>query len=143
MQLQRDWGTFIPGRVAIEGSFRINGTSDPDDIRDGNTGFIASVVRTSAGLFTVTLDCKSGDIPEKPVTEEAWVNPVDATQVLVTNCAVVADTWSQATKSFQILCTLIADTGASAYFDPLPGDPDDNSRVCFRIVGSLLGIGKD
>jgi hypothetical protein len=38
------------GRIFVPGSFRTDGTNDPDDVR--GDGF--SVVRTSAGLYTIT-----------------------------------------------------------------------------------------
>jgi hypothetical protein len=131
-------GSLIRKRVEIEGSFLVNGSSDPDGIRDGNTNTIESVVLTSTGLFTVTLaeHILADFIPSQWITEEAWLNPVDATPVLVCACGVVEGSWDQAARTFQILTTKVADTGASAYFDPAPENPDDNSRVCFRLVGT-------
>jgi hypothetical protein len=134
-------GGFYPRKLEMEGSFRVNASSDPDDIRDGNTNLI-SVVRVSAGLFRVTI-AERFALPVKCVTEEAWLNPVDATPVLVCSCAVVADSYSPVTRTFDILCTKVADVGASAYFDPAPADPDDNSRIGFRMAGSLSPVGTD
>ena len=133
----------VPQRVCLEGSFLVNGTSDPDGIRDFNTNLIDTVVRTSAGLFTVTLaDYARPWIPAQ-INGKAFIMPVDATPVLVCACQVVEGSWSPVTRSFQILTTVVADTGASAYFDPAPGDPDDNSRICFEIVGSISPTGQD
>lgn len=133
----------VPQRVCLEGSFLINGTSDPDGIRDFNTNLIDTVVRTSAGLYTVTLaDYARPWIPAQ-INGNAYIMPVDATPVLVCSCQVVEGSWSPVTRSFQILTTKVADVGASAYFDPAPADPDDNSRVCFQIIGSMSPAGQD
>lgn len=138
------FGVSYPGEVLLKGSFLINGTSDPDGIRDGNTNMISSVVRNSAGLFTVTFaDFARNLLCDQPVTENAWLNPNDATPTLVCACGVVDGSYNRTTRSFQILTTKVADVGAAAYFDPAPADPDDNSRVCFEISGSILPIGKD
>jgi hypothetical protein len=140
--LQKHWGTFIPGEVTLKGSFRTNVTDPPDAIRDGNTNVIESVERDSAGLFTVTL-ADNIQVPELPITMKAWVNPPDASFTLVCDAVVLEDSWSQADKSFQIQVRMVGDTGASAYFDPAAADPDDLSRVCFEICGSFMGIGTD
>lgn len=140
--LTPDWGGYLNGMITLEGSFLINGSSAPDGVRDGNTNTF-TVARDSAGLFTVTFADHLPYMPEKMVTELAWLNPVDSTPVLVCACGVVEGSYSQANRSFKILCTKVADVGASAYFDPAPADPDDNSRVCFTLRGSCLAIGTD
>jgi hypothetical protein len=128
--------------LAIAGSFRINGTTTPDDIRDGGSNQIRSVTRVSAGLFEVTI-AERWPLPVENVLEDAWLQPVDATPVKVLTCAVVADSYSPVTRKFQILTTLVANTAASAYFDPLPDDPEDNCRVCFRLEGSQSPVGRN
>jgi len=125
----------------MEGSFVPDGTNDPSDIRDGGSGLI-SVAYVSAGLFRVTIGERFA-LPEECVTEEAWINPVDATPVLVCECAVVEGSYDPVARTFDILCTKVADTGASAYFDPAPSNPDTGSRVGFRMAGSLSPVGRN
>lgn len=63
MRTNEERGTYSqPGIVHIYGSFQTNGSSAPTVIRDGNarliygSGSLGSVVRTSAGLYTITFD---------------------------------------------------------------------------------------
>ena len=142
MQPYPSVGGWYNSPFEMEGSFLVNGTSNPDGIRDGNSNQIASVVRESAGLFTVTI-AERWALPEQCVTEEAWISPVDATPVTVCACGIGEGAYDPAARTFQILCTTVADTGQSAYFDPAPGDPDDNSRIGFRLKGAMNPMGVD
>lgn len=132
MQLQKYWGTYIPARVAFEGSFRIDGTDDPDDIRDGNTNMIESVEREDVGLFTVTL-AEGFPIPEKLVTEDAFLSQTVA-PTADAEAVIVLDSYSQSTRSFQVQVRTVAGVAT---------DADDNDRVGFVLVGSVQGIGTD
>ncbi len=127
--------------IEIMGSFLVNGTSTPDGLRDGKTAAF-TVAYTSAGLFTVTLTGTHA-LPLRNVIEMASVSPVDATAVLAVTCGIVEGSYSSVTRTFQIICTLVADTGASAYFDPTASNPDDNSRISFLLKGSLSSAGTD
>ena len=133
----RHGATLVREQVELIGSFIPDGTDPPTGVRDGNTNAI-SVAYTSTGLYTVTIaDWVPGDfVPSEWITEQAWVNPVDATPVLVVTAGIVEGSWDQGDRTFQILCTLVGDTGASAYFDPAPSPPDAGSRVCFKLVGT-------
>ncbi len=134
MRLQPDWGTYIPGLVTLEGSFRVNGTSDPDDIRDGHTNVISSVLLTSTGLFTVTFD--SGfPIPEKLVSWNVNISQGVAPGAETSFAYLVVDSYSQVTRSFQIQIT-DGDT-------PAANDPVDNDCVSFMLRGSVTSAGTD
>lgn len=141
MKTEQEHGGYGKGVLRIYGSFQINGTSNPDVIRDGNTNLIESVVRDSAGLFTVTLR-EGATLPARCVTEDAWPSPI-GTPVKVVTCGIVVGSYSQATRSFQVQTNIVASTAYSAYTDPAVGDPDDNSRVNFELVGSRLSVGTD
>ncbi len=134
MRLQPDWGTYIPGLMTLEGSFRINGTSDPDDIRDGRTNLILSVVRVSAGLFTVTYDT-GFPIPEKLVSWHVNISQGVGPGVETSFAQLVVDSYSQVTRSFQIQIT-DGDT-------PAANDPVDNDMVSFMLRGSVTSAGTD
>lgn len=131
--LKQFWGTYITAEVTIHGSFRINGQLTPDDIRDGNTNVIKSVVRDSAGLFTVTFD-DNIQVPEKLVDEGADIQQAAAPTNLA-RAHIVRDSWSMAGKSFKVAVRKVTDNTAS--------DADDNDRVTFRVTGSFMGIGVD
>jgi hypothetical protein len=141
MKTEREAGGYARQVIRLMGSFQINGTSTPDVIRDGKSALIKSVVRDSAGLFTVTLN-DHGTLPSLMITERAWASP-KSSPVKVVDAGVVVGSYSQSTRSFQIQTNVIADTGASSYTDPAVGDPDDNSRINFELVGSLTSAGTD
>lgn len=134
MRLQPDWGTYIPGLVTLEGSFRINAATTPDEIRDGNTNIITSVARVSAGLFTVTFD--SGfPIPEKLVSWHVDLAQGVAPGAEYSDAKMVVDSYSQASRSFQIQ-VLDYDTHTA-------NDPVDNDTVSFMLRGSVTSAGTD
>ncbi len=141
MQLQKDHGSYSRSIVTLRGSFQINGTSNPDVIRDGKSALIKSVVRDNAGIFTVTLN-DYGTLPSLMITERAWCSPVESF-AKISDAGVVVGSYSQATRSFVIHTRTVADTGLSAYADPALGDPDDDSRVNFELVGSISSAGTD
>ncbi len=137
MQLRPDYGTYIPGLVTLEGSFRVNGTSDPDDVRTGNTGLF-TVARTSAGLFTVTFctQVQGGiQLPQKLISFNVSISQGVAPGAEASFAHLVVDSYSQVTRSFQIQIT-DGDT-------PAANDPVDNDVVGFILRGSIVGIGTD
>lgn len=141
-----DWGGYIVGIMQIEGAFRIDGTNNPDAIHDGNTNVVKSVVRNSAGLFTVTLETAKNGVPYVPAQVlrcpcEATAS--DATPVKTVVAQYVTGSWDPATRSFQIVTVMVGDTGASAYFDAVPADPDDNTWVSFCLRGPASPAGTD
>lgn len=125
----------------MEGSFLVNGATTPDGIRDGNSNQIASVARVSAGLFRVTI-AERWALPEQCVTEEAWINPNDAVPAVVTTCGVVEGSYDPVLRRFDILTTQVAKVADGAALG-VPADPDDNSRICFRMKGSTNPAGVD
>jgi len=141
MQLEREHGSYSRGIVHLRGSFAVNGTSTPDVLRDGKSALIKSVARTSQGLFTVTLN-DHGTLPSKLITEAAWASPI-GTPVKVVVCGIVAGSYSQSARTFQIQTNVVASTGYSAYTDPVVDDPDDDSRINFHLVGSYSSAGTD
>lgn len=141
MQLRPDYGTYIPGLVTIEGSFRANSTSDPDDVRTGNTGLF-TVARTSLGLFTVTFVAQVDggiQLPEKLVFETASIQTAIAATVKI-EAEIVLDSYSQVTRSFKIQCKKPTAAGTTTL---TAADPADNDRVGFYLRGSIVGIGTD
>ncbi len=138
MQLRPDYGTYIPGLVTLEGSFRADSTNDPDDVRDGNTNIIDSVVRESTGLFTVTFDV-GFPLPEKLVFETASHQPAIAATVPL-EVKIVADSYSQADRSFQIQVKKATNADTTTL---TVADPADDDRIGFYLRGSIVGIGTD
>lgn len=135
-----DWGGYAVGLMNVKGAFRINGTSDPDAIHDANTNVIKSVVRNSAGVFTVTLESAKNGVPYIPAQVlgcPCWASASDTTPVKTVIAQYVTGSWSAATRSFQIVTVMVGDTGAAAYFDAVPDDPDDNTWVGFTLEGPV------
>lgn len=134
MLLEREIGGWTRSNVRFTGSFRINGTSNPDDYRDGNSNAISSVVRNSAGLFTVTLhEALSGQVPQKPFITAELAQVAAPTQAA--RAAYVVDSWSQSARTFQVKCL--------DYDTPSAVDPDDNDVITFEISGSITSAGTD
>lgn len=138
MILEKSLGGYIRQKVYLEGSFRIDSTNDPDIIYDGNSNIIASVVRESAGLFTVTFaapeDGGPSDLPEKLVRKHVDIEQTVTPSAFV-KPHIVLDSYSQATRSFQIQCF--------DFSTPSATDPDDNDVISFCLVGSISSQGTD
>lgn len=136
MILNRENGGYFMGRVIrLFGSFVTNGVSSPTVIRDGNSNYIKSITRVSAGLFTVTLE---GDVsfplPERFISSRADIEQLAAATSTV-NARIVRGSYSQATRSFQVLTRL--DTTAVAT------DPDTGDIVSFELIGAIDSAGTD
>lgn len=129
--------------LTINGGFRINGTSDPDNKRSGNSGFF-TVARESAGLFTVTIDSDAGTLPEKTTKEWAGLSETVAPTAHF-KAYVVKDSYSKVTRSFQIQVVKVAADGADGGTDPdvAAADPADNDMVFFELKGHIDSIGTD
>lgn len=137
MILQEEKGGYARGLpVRLYGSFRINGTSTPDAVRDGQSKCVASVARVSAGLFTVTFDA-GFPIPERLVSWRVSMARAAVPTQEVTECNMVVDSYSQSTRSFQIATVDGADGSNAAV------DPDDNDQIAWEIVGSISSVGTD
>ncbi len=124
--------------IRLNGAFRLDGTSNPDVIRDGKSNCIESVVRESEGLFTVTF-ADGFPLPVRLTKEFASISqPVLPT--VWAKAHVVLDSYSASTRSFQIqLLEAIAagDTGAEV------SDANDNDMVFFELKGSISSAGTD
>lgn len=129
--------------LTITGGFRINGTSDPDNKRSGNSGFF-TVVRTSAGLFTVTIDSAAGTIPEKTTKEWAGLSQT-VTPTALLQAYIVKDSYSKVTRTFQVQVVKVAADGGDGGTDPdvAAADPADNDVVFFELKGQIDSIGTD
>lgn len=131
--LNEEWGTYAKGVITLEGGFTVNGTSDPDGIKDYNTNMIASVTLVSTGLFEVTLADWLPYLPEKIVVPGVFI----ASDVTPTGAGLTArmviGSWSPATRKFRIQCSVV---GTAT-------DPEDNTEIAFFLRGSGLAVGTD
>ncbi len=137
MVINEEKGGYARGQVVrLHGSFRIDGTDDPDVIRDGNSSCVSAVERGSAGLFTVTFD-EGFPIPETLVSWKVSMARAAAPTQEISECHLVVDTYSQSTRSFQIAtCDGVDGSNAAV-------DPDDNDMISFELVGSISSVGTD
>lgn len=130
MKTTQDRGSFSRGIIHLRGSFVINGTSNPTVWRDGKSALIKSVVRNSAGLFTVTFN-DYGNLPAKLITERAALSPAATGTATLAN--VVNSSYSQSARTVQIVTSA---AGAAA-------DPATGLRVSFELSGSTSSAGTD
>lgn len=139
--LQQELGTY-DGRdmVRIYGSFQADGANNPDLMRDGKKNQITAV-RTSLGLYTVTI-AGNFPIPERLIFESANLS-VASTVAKAQNANIVARSYSQVTRTFQVVITTVGDVALSAYADPALSDPNDNDRINFELIGSISSAGTD
>lgn len=111
--------------VELALAFRVNGVTTPDGFRDGKANLILSVVRNSAGLFTVTL--KPGfRIPFQLTVGFATVSQA-AAPTADCDAYVVRDTYNPTARTFQV-ATRVTNTG-------VVGDADDNDIVSVYLRG--------
>lgn len=139
MQLKQERGSYCGGDIIrLYGAFRIDGTSDPDAFRDGNSALVYDVVRVSAGLFTVYLSGSAVNdyfpVPEMLIHADVQVWQVAAPSQPC-RASYVLDSWSQVTRTFQVKCL--------DYDTPSAVDPDDNDMISFELVGSISSNGTD
>lgn len=141
LQPVRQYGTNV---VTHRLSFRFVNTTTFDRVRDGKSGVFAnpggSIVRNSAGLFTITLSSKC----PAPLLELAGHVQVEHGNTLPTNFLrgwIVKDSWSTSTRSFQI--ALLKLPIGAAYAQPAFADPDANDRVCIEFTAPISSAGKD
>jgi len=137
MVLTQEKGGYARGQVVrLHGSFRIDGTSNPDVIRDGNSAYVASVTRVSAGLFTVKFD-KDFPIPEILTSWKISMARAAVPTQEITECNLVVDSYSMSARTFQVACVDGSDGSNGAV------DPDDNDMIGFELVGSISSVGTD
>jgi hypothetical protein len=125
-------------------SFRYVNTTTFDRIRDGRSGIFttggASIVRNSAGLFTITL---SNKCPAPKIEMTGWVTVEHAAGVppIFLQGWIVKDSWNASTRSFQI--QLLQLPVGAAYVQPAVADPTANDRVVIEFTGTISDAGKD
>jgi len=125
-------------------SFRFVNTTTFDRIRDGRSGVFAnpggSIVRNSAGLFTITLSSKC---PAPQIELSGWVQVEHAAGVptVFLQGWIVKDSWNASTRSFQI--QLLQLPVGAAYVQPAVADPAANDRVVIEFTGTISDAGQD
>ena len=129
MKTTTDRGGYSRGVITLEGSFQTNGAGAVTLIRDGKSALIKSVVRNSAGLFTVTFN-DFGLLPSRLISERAELSV--AAGGTASLASVVKDSYSQSARTFQIVTST---AGAAADTTGL--------RVNFALRGSLMSAGTD
>lgn len=122
--------------VRYYGSFTTNGTGAPNDIRCARSAAILSVIRVSAGLFTVTFQPYTASgmvLPSKEVYIDVGVSGKSSGVTNAVSAKYVTGSYSQTNRSFQII-TMVG-TAAT--------DPDSGDRVMFEMLGSQSSAGTD
>ncbi len=112
--------------VTLRFTFRINGSTTPDTLRDGKSSILQSVARTSAGLFTVTFKALP-ILPQQLTYADAHIS-MAAAPTKFSRAWVVRDSYNPATRVVQV---------ATASLDGTPAveDPDDNDLVRVILQG--------
>lgn len=120
--------------ITLSGSFRISGTSNPDNLWDGKSEIISSVVRGVAGAFTVNL------APGFPIPRQITMALVDiasaAAPTKFTKAFYVRDSYNPDTRLFII--RVVNHDGTAAI-----EDPDDNDVISFHLRGPAVDTFKD
>lgn len=132
------------GVITHRVSFRFVNTTTFDRIRDGRSGIFTnpggSIVRNSAGLFTITLSSKC---PAPQIELTGFVSIEHAAGVPATFLQgwIVKDSWNASTRSFQI--QLLQLPVGAAYVQPAVADPAANDRVVIEFTGTITDAGQD
>lgn len=146
MILNGESGGYANGVVVrLCGSFKYTAAGNlVDTIRDGHSFCVSSVTRVSAGLYELTFDA-GFPIPERLITARAWVNQSAVVGKILVASVVESGTgaYSQSTRKFRIQTVIVGDVALSAYADPAAGDPDDQARIGFELVGAITSNGTD
>lgn len=139
MKLEKELGGYSRWIVREYLSFRVahgGATNAPDLIRDGKTGLVKSVVRTSAGLFTVTLNIQRPTVP-RHIAVNVNLHDKNSPQTQPARATYVADSWNQSAGTFQVQVTDCNNTTPAAV------DPDADSRISVELIGSISSVGQD
>ena len=140
MILNTNKGSYMRGvPITLKGSFVVPAvvTNSPTVLRDGGSKCITSVVRVSAGLYTVTFDA-GFPIPERLVASRIDHAPATAVPALDVTAKMLATSYSMTTRSFQIQLTVPTGATTQAASDGITGDV-----VSFSLHGSISSIGTD
>lgn len=126
-------------------SFRFVNTTTIDRIRDGKSGVFTnpggSVVRNSAGLFTITLSSKCPAPYSLELSGNVQIEHAAGVPGTFVQGWIVKDSYNRATRSFQIQLLQLP-VGAS-YVQPAVADPGANDRVCVEFTATLSSAGAD
>lgn len=135
METTRELGGYCLGEIVrLHGSFQTNGTGAPTVIRDGHSTLTKSAVRTSAGLYTVTL-ASGMPVPQIPIDQWAHLES-SATPTIVAQANVVGGSYDPSARTFQVVVYHTSGT-------PGVGDPDTGQRINWELVGSINSAGTD
>lgn len=141
LQPTRQYGSNV---VTHRLSFRFVNTTTFDRVRDGKSGVFAnpggSIVRNSAGLFTITLSTKC-PAPLLELTGNVQIEHAAGLPTVFLQGWIVKDSWNTATRSFQI--QLLQLPVGAAYVQPAVADPAANDRVVIEFTGTISTSGKD
>lgn len=125
-------------------SFRFVNTTTFDRVRDGKSGVFSnpggSIVRNSAGLFTITLSTKCMT-PLLEMTGNVQIEHAAGVPGTFLQGWIVKDSYNKATRSFQI--QLLQLPVGAAYVQPAVADPAANDRVIIEFTGTLSNAGLD
>jgi hypothetical protein len=126
-------------------SFRFVNTTTFDRIRDGKSGVFAnpggSIVRNSAGLYTITLSNKCPAPQLGDITGNVQVEHAAGVPTVFLQGWIVKDSYSATTRSFQI--QLLQLPVGAAYVQPAVADPAANDRVCIEFTACISASGRD
>lgn len=142
LQPVRQYGTNV---VTHRVSFRFVNTTTFDRIRDGRSGVFTnpggSIVRNSAGLFTITLSSKCPAPIARELTGFVAIEHAAGVPGTFLQGWIVKDSYSQATRSFQI--QLLQLPVGAAYVQPAVADPGANDRVVIEFTAPISAAGSD
>lgn len=126
-------------------SFRFVNTATFDQRRDGRSGVFTnpggSIVRNSAGLFTITLSSSCPRIYARELTGNVQIEHPAGVPATFLQGWIVKDSYNPTTRSFQI--QLLQLPVGAAYVQPAVADPAANDRVVIEFTGSLSSAGTD
>jgi hypothetical protein len=141
MELAPELGNYSVGVMRCFGGFQLNGAGAPTILRDMTNAASAkkrfTVVRTSIGLYTVTMQ-PAGVYDKYPVPVRPFVDAwIEQAAVPTNGCSAhyVRNSWNPATRTFQIAVNLMTTNAAS--------DGDAADRISFEFAGSITGPGTD
>lgn len=99
-----------------------------------------SIVRNSAGLFTITLSPRC-PAPKLELTGYVCLEHAAGVPSVFLQGWIVKDSWNASTRSFQI--QLLQLPVGAAYVQPAVADPAANDRVVIEFSGTITDAGKD
>ena len=142
LQAVRQYGFNV---VTHRVSFRFVNTTTFDRIRDGKSGVFTnpggSIVRNSAGLFTITMSSKRPAPYNLELGGNVQIEHAAGVPGTFLQGWVVKDSYVKATRSFQI--QLLQLPVGAAYVQPAVADPGANDRVVIEFTATISAAGAD